>query len=80
VGLLAPCRSLTKILLAVAQQIADAQEAITFLEGDDGVGKVKGSPLAVAALKTEVARLKMDLDDVPTAQKPVPILLTFWFD
>jgi len=61
--------SLTKILLAVAQQIPDAQEAITFLEGDDGVVQVKATPLAVAALKTEVARLKMDLDDVPTAQK-----------
>jgi len=59
--------SLTKILLATAQQIADSQEAIAFLEGDEAMGKVKSTPLATAALKTEVARLKMDQNDVPTA-------------
>lgn len=46
----------------------DEATAIAFLEGENGIEKVKSEPLAVAGLKTTIAALKMSLSDTEGAE------------
>jgi len=60
--------ALVTLLQAVAEQILDEATAIAFLEGENGIEKVKSEPLAVAGLKTTIAALKMSLSDTEGAE------------